>query len=187
MPRHNPLSHQRYPTEMCGKGTTRTEPSEALISASATLFHSGIGLPHGSTRQTERSRGYRDGLPSRCQHRPGLLADKPFCRRGSLSTGEEKVMHCRQAYPLSGVVEPSPWRVPQGETPVATFHMGAGALAHLCAFGRLCLARVLRHCGHFSPRSTGGSVIQVMLCSRSYGIVGRNTSGDQGGGRVLWS
>jgi hypothetical protein len=64
-------------------------------------------------------------------------------------------MHCRQAYPLSGVVEPSPWRVPQGETPVATFHMGAGALAHLCAFGRLCLARVLRHCGHFSPRSTG--------------------------------
>ena len=28
MPRHNPLSHQRYPTEMCGKVTTRTEPPD---------------------------------------------------------------------------------------------------------------------------------------------------------------
>jgi hypothetical protein len=28
MPRHNPLSHQRYPTEMCGKATTRTAPPD---------------------------------------------------------------------------------------------------------------------------------------------------------------
>ena len=32
-----------------------------------------------------------------------------------------------------------------------------------------------------------GSVIQVMLCSRSYDIVGRNTYVDQGGSRALWS
>ena len=28
MPRHNPLSHQRYPTERCGKVTTRTAPPD---------------------------------------------------------------------------------------------------------------------------------------------------------------
>src|SRR5262252_2585582 len=28
MPRHNPLSHQRYPTQMCGKVTTRTVPAD---------------------------------------------------------------------------------------------------------------------------------------------------------------
>jgi hypothetical protein len=32
-----------------------------------------------------------------------------------------------------------------------------------------------------------GSVIQVMLCSRSYDIVGSNTCVDQGGSRALWS
>jgi len=28
MPRHNPLSHQRYPTEMCRKVTTCTAPPD---------------------------------------------------------------------------------------------------------------------------------------------------------------
>ena len=32
-----------------------------------------------------------------------------------------------------------------------------------------------------------GSVIQVMLRSRSYDIVGRNTCVDEGGSRALWS
>lgn len=35
--------------------------------------------------------------------------------------------------------------------------------------------------------SRTGSVIQVMLCSRSYDIVGRNTCIDQGGSGALWS
>ena len=31
MPRHNPLSHQRYPTEMCGKVTTRRPKSRVAV------------------------------------------------------------------------------------------------------------------------------------------------------------
>ena len=34
---------------------------------------------------------------------------------------------------------------------------------------------------------SGGSVIQVMLCSRTCGMVSQNTYGDQGGNRALWS
>jgi hypothetical protein len=40
----------------------------------------------------------------------------------------------------------------------------------------------------YSMRESGlGSVIQVMLCSRSYDIVGRKTYVDQRGSRALWS
>src|SRR4029434_5873315 len=40
-PRHNPLSHQRYPTEMCGKVTTRTAPPDHGPTAHRLASHAG--------------------------------------------------------------------------------------------------------------------------------------------------
>ena len=57
---------------------------------------------------------------------------------------EEKVMHRCEARTLSRVVESSQLVMPQREVPVASFHIGAGALQHLREFGGLLLQPVWR-------------------------------------------
>src|SRR6266446_6995363 len=59
-----------------------------------------------------------------------------------------------QACSLSGVVESSQLMVAQREVPVAPFHIGAGALEHLCKLRCFCLEPVLLHRARLPQRPT---------------------------------
>ena len=85
--------------------------NSALITASATLYPSGLSL--GSLRRTEGCWRDLDSFEDRRKHRPGFLAEKPLRRGRSIWTREEKVVYRGQAYPLSGMVKASQLMVPQ--------------------------------------------------------------------------
>ena len=74
-----------------------------------------------------------------------VLTEKPLRRSRSVCPGEEEVMHCCQACPLSGVVRSSQLMMPEREVSVAPFDIGARALQHLCERFSLVLELVLLH------------------------------------------
>jgi hypothetical protein len=63
-------------------------------------------------------------------------------------------VHRCQARTLSGVVKSSPLMVPQGEVPVAPFHIGAGALEHLGQLFGLLVELVLLRLTQLGSRPT---------------------------------
>jgi hypothetical protein len=72
-----------------------------------------------------------------------VLTEKPLRRSRSVYPGEEEVVHCCQACPLSGVVKSSQLMMPEQEVSVAPFDLGASALQHLCERFGLVLELVL--------------------------------------------
>jgi hypothetical protein len=53
------------------------------------------------------------------------------------------VAHRRETLALSGVVESSQLVIPQRKIPIASFHIGAGALEDLRKLGRFCFELIV--------------------------------------------
>src|SRR5262249_15638023 len=102
-----------------------------------------FSLTHCSSRRTKGCRWEIDRCQDRGKHRPRRLLEKSLRRRGSIRTREQKVVHRREARTFPGVVESSQLVVAQREVPVASFHIGTGALAHFREGGRFLLQSVL--------------------------------------------
>ena len=89
------------------------------------------------------------------KHRTRFLPEKPLSRGRPICSREEKVVDRRQTLALSRAIEPSQLMVPQGEVPVASFHMGTGTLEHLGQLFGLLLELALLHLTQPGQHPTG--------------------------------
>src|SRR5262249_47625309 len=153
-----------------------------------------------SSRRTKGCRWEIDRCQDRGKHRPRLLLEKSLRRRRSIRTREQKVVHRRESRTFPGVVESSQLVVAQREAPVASFHIGTGALAHFREGGRLLLQSVLltltqrtegaTGCKQWSPevRSTltkGSPLPDRLGCCHTFEVIGRHQLGMHSVGRWL--